>query len=90
MHGSCLTLAQAFSLCSSELTLLALGFLINLSPFSDWRDPSWTGIRSVQNGLDRMTEDQRRRLFGDNVIDIQGKSTLSLLVDEVYYDLSAR
>lgn len=49
----------------------------------DWRDPSWNGVRSIQNGLDKLSQTQRRTLFGDNLIDIQGKSTLNLLIDEV-------
>ena len=49
----------------------------------DWRDPSWTGVRSVQEGLPQSTKIQRLALFGDNIIDIEGKSVTSLLIDEV-------
>jgi hypothetical protein len=49
----------------------------------NWRDPSWLGIFSVQNGVDEATRVQRMILFGKNEIDIKGKSTMSLLVDEV-------
>jgi cation-transporting P-type ATPase 13A2 len=48
-----------------------------------WRDPSWVGIFSVQNGVDEATRAQRLILFGKNEIAIKGKSTMSLLIDEV-------
>ncbi|KAI6046068.1 hypothetical protein EDC04DRAFT_2864955 [Pisolithus marmoratus] len=51
----------------------------------DWRDPSWTDIRSVQHGLPQPIRKQRLTLFGTNLVDIEGKSTLSLLVDEVIH-----
>lgn len=68
-----------------------LGRNISLLPYvifdvficRDWRDPSWTGTRSVQEGLAKATKAQRLALFGDNIIDIEGKSTLALLIDEV-------
>lgn len=37
----------------------------------------------VQNGIDTSVQKQRYELFGANVIDIEAKSSLSLLVDEV-------
>ncbi|TCD71647.1 hypothetical protein EIP91_007394 [Steccherinum ochraceum] len=51
----------------------------------DWRDSSWTGVRSVQEGLSPSLKAQRLALFGDNIIDIEGKSTISLLIDEVIH-----
>ncbi|TFK44814.1 Ca-transporting ATPase [Crucibulum laeve] len=51
----------------------------------DWKDPLWTGIASVTSGLDSAVEKQRLLLFGKNEIDIEGKSTVSLLVDEVIH-----
>ena len=51
----------------------------------NWRDPSWVGISPVQNGVDEATRVQRMILFGKNEIDIKGKSTFSLLVDEVAF-----
>lgn len=56
----------------------------------EWRDSSWTGIQSVKDGLDKSTQEQRLTLFGPNVIDIEGKSTASLLVDEVSRRLCLR
>ncbi|KAI0268689.1 P-type ATPase [Gloeopeniophorella convolvens] len=55
------------------------------SPLKDWRDHKWTGIESVKNGLEESARHQRLTLFGLNVIDIEGKSTISLLVDEVIH-----
>ncbi|KAI0318235.1 hypothetical protein OF83DRAFT_1057181, partial [Amylostereum chailletii] len=51
----------------------------------DWRDPLWTGVQSVRDGLQESVRQQRQTLFGLNVIDIEGKSTLSLMVDEVIH-----
>jgi hypothetical protein len=53
----------------------------------DWRDHGWTGVGSVKNGLEGPMRQQRLTLFGHNVIDIEGKSIISLLVDEVSFVL---
>jgi len=53
----------------------------------DWRDHSWTGVGSVKNGLEGLLRQQRLTLFGPNAIDIEGKSIISLLVDEVSFVL---
>lgn len=37
----------------------------------------------MQNGLEGFVRQQRLILFGKNEVDIEGKSTLNLLVDEV-------
>lgn len=63
--------------------------LSDLGVRRDWRDPAWAGIHSVQNGLDGNVQAQRLALFGPNVIDIEGKSTVSLLIDEVHHFISA-
>ncbi|OSC97098.1 Ca-transporting ATPase [Trametes coccinea BRFM310] len=55
------------------------------SMIRDWRDSSWSGLASVQNGLRKDVQAQRMSLFGPNLIDIEGKSTLSLLIDEVIH-----
>lgn len=55
------------------------------SMLRDWRDPSWTGLQSVQHGLPQHIRKQRLTLFGPNLVDIEGKSTLSLLIDEVIH-----
>lgn len=49
----------------------------------DWRDPKWTSVKAVASGLGKDVRDQRRILFGDNVIDIEGKGVVGLLLDEV-------
>ncbi|KAI0682979.1 Ca-transporting ATPase [Cytidiella melzeri] len=51
----------------------------------DWRDNSWTGTQAVGHGLSKEVQKQRLTLFGANVIDIEGKSTVSLLIDEVIH-----
>lgn len=50
---------------------------------SSWRDSSWNGLASIQSGLPPSVRTQRSVLFGSNTLDIQGKSTVSLLIDEV-------
>ena len=49
----------------------------------DWRDPGWSRVATAQAPLDQETRQQRRTLFGKNEIDIEGKSSIALLVDEV-------
>lgn len=51
----------------------------------DWRDPSWTTISGLRAGLDSTTRQQRFLLFGNNAIDIHGKSAAQLLVDEIIH-----
>ncbi|KAJ3514325.1 hypothetical protein NLJ89_g2444 [Agrocybe chaxingu] len=51
----------------------------------DWRDPQLTSIVSAKEPLDHATREQRSTLFGTNEIDIEAKSTISLLVDEVIH-----
>ncbi|KAI5123953.1 hypothetical protein M0805_006366 [Coniferiporia weirii] len=52
---------------------------------SEWRDMSWTGIPAVQGGLQIVDREQRHKLFGPNVIDIEGKSIIALLIDEIIH-----
>ena len=49
----------------------------------NWRDSSWSSIGSATSGLQQSTRQQRLTMLGPNLIDIEGKSTLGLLVDEV-------
>ncbi|KAL7416022.1 hypothetical protein BDY24DRAFT_337463 [Mrakia frigida] len=51
----------------------------------DWRDHLWTSLKAVSSGLDESTREQRRILFGGNSIDIEGKSVLTILLDEVLH-----
>ena len=41
-------------------------------------------MTAVQNGIDSATKERRLILFGKNLIDVAGKSILSLLIEEVY------
>src|ERR1700689_4135158 len=49
----------------------------------DWRDQSSTTLYEAQKGLATRDRFQRQVLFGPNLVDIRGKSVLSLLVEEV-------
>ncbi|KAK7005604.1 cation-transporting ATPase [Favolaschia claudopus] len=51
----------------------------------DWRDHSWSGTQFVQSGMETAARQQRLTLFGKNEVDINGKSIVSLLVDEVIH-----
>ena len=53
----------------------------------NWRDPSWVGVLPIRNGVNEVTKAQRMILFGKNEIDVEGKSTMSLLVNEVRFDV---
>jgi cation-transporting ATPase 13A3/4/5 len=50
-----------------------------------WKDPSWTTVRGLRAGIDGVEKDERERVFGINLIDIEEKSIPQLLVDEVRY-----
>ncbi|KAF7967606.1 hypothetical protein HWV62_33697 [Athelia sp. TMB] len=55
------------------------------SMIRDWRDSSWKDVQSVQSGLSPDVRAQRLTLFGKNEVDIEAKSTVSLLIDEVIH-----
>lgn len=52
---------------------------------TNWKDPTWTDVRAVRAGLDGDEKEQRERVFGKNMIDIEEKSTSQLLVDEAFH-----
>lgn len=54
-------------------------FLLN----NGWKDPNWTDIRVVRSGIDGGEKEHRNLVFGANVIDIEEKSIMQLLIDEV-------
>ena len=56
---------------------------------SNWKDPSWTDVKSVRTGLDSDERHKREQVFGKNVIDIQEKSISQLLIDEVCLSYAA-
>ncbi|RYP04255.1 hypothetical protein DL765_010245 [Monosporascus sp. GIB2] len=47
-----------------------------------WKDPAWTHVRSVRAGISGDQKDERERVFGTNLIDIEQKTIPQLLVDE--------
>lgn len=51
----------------------------------DWRDPLWTSTEVLAKGISWDAEKDRTTLFGQNVIEIEKKSTMTLLVDEVLH-----
>ncbi|KAG9198228.1 hypothetical protein G6514_010385 [Epicoccum nigrum] len=50
-----------------------------------WKDPSWTQVNTLREGLDNEERDYRELVFGKNEIDIAEKSLGQLLVDEVFH-----
>lgn len=58
--------------------------------YRDWRDDTWTGAVAAQQLITEDTKTQRKSLFGKNEIDIEAKSTVSLLVDEVVFNIDLR
>jgi len=50
---------------------------------SNWRDPSWRKVKDILDGLEGDIHDARAGLFGENVIDIEEKPIVQLLIDEV-------
>lgn len=52
---------------------------------SGWKDPAWTRVRALRAGIDGDEKDNRERVFGANLIDIEQKSIPQLLVDEVFH-----
>lgn len=51
----------------------------------DWRDPDAITVPVVSSGITEKTQRQRQILFGKNEIEIEAKSTWSLLVEEVVH-----
>ncbi|KAF2790819.1 hypothetical protein K505DRAFT_281902 [Melanomma pulvis-pyrius CBS 109.77] len=50
-----------------------------------WKDPTWTDVSALREGLDNEERDYRELVFGRNVIDIEEKSVGQLLVDEAFH-----
>ncbi|KAJ5061437.1 hypothetical protein J3E74DRAFT_465356 [Bipolaris maydis] len=50
-----------------------------------WKDPSWTDVLALREGLDNDERDYRELVFGKNMIDIAEKTVGQLLVDEVFH-----
>ncbi|GKZ51553.1 hypothetical protein AbraIFM66951_006106 [Aspergillus brasiliensis] len=54
----------------------------NFRLLSGWKDPFWKNAKGMRAGLDADDRDSREQVFGKNLIDIQQKSILHLLMDE--------
>jgi cation-transporting ATPase 13A2 len=54
-----------------------------MSFISFWKDPSWISTKNLKKGITRDIHNERETIFGPNIIDVQEKSTLQLLTDEV-------
>ncbi|KAF2654726.1 hypothetical protein K491DRAFT_779258 [Lophiostoma macrostomum CBS 122681] len=50
-----------------------------------WKDPTWTEVAALREGLDSEERDYRELVFGKNAIDIEEKSIGQLLVDEAFH-----
>lgn len=50
-----------------------------------WKDPLWTDVEAVREGIDSEEKSHRENVFGSNLIDIEQKSIFRLLVDEVFH-----
>ncbi|KAK5706799.1 hypothetical protein LTR97_001791 [Elasticomyces elasticus] len=50
-----------------------------------WKDPSWTDVAAVREGIDTEEAENRERIFGTNEIDIKQKTTGQLLMDEAFH-----
>ena len=54
----------------------------------DWQDPAWSkSVANLAVGLDHQESLHRVQLFGNNIIEVVGKSTSQLLIDEVSLSL---
>lgn len=52
----------------------------------DWKDPSWTSIAALRQGLSTETDLAfRKTLFDSNAIEIEAKGIGALLMDEVLH-----
>ncbi|KAI4238751.1 MAG: hypothetical protein LQ349_000862 [Xanthoria aureola] len=51
----------------------------------NWKDPSWTNVKSIRTGLDSDERYRREQIFGKNQISIKQKTVAQLLVDEAFH-----
>ncbi|EPQ27111.1 uncharacterized protein PFL1_05393 [Pseudozyma flocculosa PF-1] len=56
-----------------------------LRMLKDWRDPFWTSAEAIAQGVSWDAEKDRSTIFGRNMIDIEARSTWTLLIDEVLH-----
>ncbi|KAF0454787.1 P-type ATPase-like protein [Gigaspora margarita] len=50
-----------------------------------WKDPTWVSVKMLKKGVNRETRNEREIIFGQNLIDIQEKSTAQLLIEEALH-----
>ncbi|KAK4203685.1 putative type V cation-transporting ATPase [Triangularia verruculosa] len=50
-----------------------------------WKDPLWTDVQEIRNGIDSEEHVSRRTVFGTNDINIEKKTIGQLLVKEVFH-----
>lgn len=50
---------------------------------SEWKDPGWTGVKSMRAGLETEERHRREKIFDKNEIDIEENPISQLLIDEV-------
>lgn len=51
----------------------------------NFKDPAWTDLKTIKEGLNEEAKLQKEKGFGKNAIDIDEKSILELLVDEAFH-----
>lgn len=51
----------------------------------DWVDTAWVDVQEAREGIDNDMQIDRETVFGPNIIDINEKTTVQLLVDEVLH-----
>ncbi|CCX34624.1 Similar to Probable cation-transporting ATPase C1672.11c; acc. no. O74431 [Pyronema omphalodes CBS 100304] len=54
-------------------------FMIN----NGWKDPHWESVSKLRKGLESEEKILRQIVFGDNAIEIEEKTSVQLLVDEI-------
>ncbi|KAK0663981.1 putative type V cation-transporting ATPase [Cercophora samala] len=50
-----------------------------------WKDPLWTDVQDIRNGIDSEEQASRCAVFGNNDINIEKKTVVQLLVKEVFH-----
>jgi cation-transporting ATPase 13A3/4/5 len=50
-----------------------------------WKDPQWSNVKTIRDGIDTDDKDHREIVFGKNLINIEEKTVPQLLMDEVSF-----
>lgn len=56
-------------------------FMLN----NNFKDATWTNVKSIRTGMDSDDRDNREKVFGQNLINIEQKSIVQLLIDEAFH-----